>query len=163
MVSSQFQVPTQVVTDLFLVRPLVVGDAKADYEAWTSSIEHLQGIFGPNSSWPSLDMTLEDNAIDLAWHQREYEIGSSFAYTVFNTDNTVCLGCVYVGPARKVGYDAEVFYWVRANQADKGLDKVLGAFVHDWISKYWPFTSVVYPGRSLSWAAYLPKDDKPHW
>ncbi|MGI8648651.1 MAG: hypothetical protein ACR2JX_10565 [Mycobacteriales bacterium] len=163
MVSPGFAIPDRVSTERFLVRPLLFTDAALDYGAWSTSIEHLQSIFGPHSSWPNKEMTLEENGIDLAWHQREHEWASSFAYTVSNLDETVCLGCIYLSPARKVGYDAEVFYWVRASEATNGFDASLGRFVHTWLSTAWPFSSVVYPGRDLEWEEYLSMDDRPHW
>jgi hypothetical protein len=35
------------------------------------------------------------------------------------------LGCVYVDPAQKAGYDAEVWLRVRASETAAGLDAVL--------------------------------------
>src|SRR4051794_6063217 len=110
-------VPERVVTDRFVVRPLTVADVAADFEAWSSSIDHLHGVFGPGNDWPEPEMTLEDNAVDLAWHQREFATRSSFAYTVLSPDEATCVGCCYLDPARKTGYDAEVHYWVRASEA----------------------------------------------
>ena len=46
----------------------------------------------PGDTWPD-GLTLEVNLIDLAWHQREFTIGHSFAYTVMNDDESRCLGC----------------------------------------------------------------------
>lgn len=32
-----------------------------------SSIEHLEGVFGEGSDWPSPELTLEQDLIDLGW------------------------------------------------------------------------------------------------
>ena len=162
MVSATFDVPVEVITDRFVLRPLQYADAEPDYEAWRSSVEHLRGIFGPHSTWPTLEMSLQDNAIDLAWHQREHESRSSFAYTVFDTTNTTCLGCVYISPSRKKDFEVEVFYWARTSELQSGLDDNLGSFVHKWLEESWPFKCVVYPGRELPWSEYEGLEDREH-
>lgn len=161
MVSPDFEPPISVVTQEFVVRPLTMADADIDYEAWHTSLDHLRGIFGPASSWPRDDMSLEDNRVDLAWHQREHEARSSFTFTVLDGTQRTCLGCVYITPPRKVDYDSEVFYWVRASATR--LDPVLGSWVRVWLAQAWPFTDVGYPGRSVSWETYAAMQDRDHW
>lgn len=77
---------------------MTVNDVIKDYDAVMSSLNHLQGIFGPNSTWPEADLTLEQDLIDLGWHQKEFQIRSSFAYTVVSPDETRVLGCLYIFP-----------------------------------------------------------------
>jgi hypothetical protein len=161
MVPADFQLPGRILTDRFLMRPLIVSDAEPDYEAWRSSLDHLRGVFGPDADWPT--MSLHDNAIDLAWHQRERDAASSFAYTVFDPTDTTCLGCVYICPPRKVPFDAEVFYWVRASEVATGLDDDLGSFVRRWVTEAWPFTSVAFPGRDIPWETFGALEDREHW
>jgi RimJ/RimL family protein N-acetyltransferase len=163
LVPVHFQVPSRIVKDRFVMRPLLYSDAKPDYEAWHSSLDHLHGIFGPTSKWPDAGMTLEDNAIDLAWHQREHESASSFAYTVFDSGEKTCLGCVYISPSRKENFEAEIYYWVRASEAETGLESELGSFVRHWITAVWPFNAVVYPGRDISWKDFGALADREHW
>ena len=116
-----------------------------------SSIDHLAGIFGPGSSWPSADLTFEQDLIDLGWHQKEFQIRSSFTYTVMNLDECRCLGCVYIYPSEKEGYDARVVLWVRQSEIKKDLDEKLFSAVKIWLSEEWWFTAVAFPGRQLSW------------
>jgi hypothetical protein len=78
-----------------------------------TSIDHLQGAFGPHSTWPTEELKLEQNLIDLGWHHKEFQRRNSFAYTVMNSDESRCLGCVYIDPSYKTGYDAIVYLWVR--------------------------------------------------
>ena len=54
----------------------------------------------PGGTWPD-GLTLVVNLIDLAWHQREFTIGYSFAYTVMNDDESRCLGCGYINPPER--------------------------------------------------------------
>jgi len=150
-VPPDFQVPEKLETDKFRLRMLKVADVVKDYDAVMTSVDHLQGIFGPRSKWPSKDLTFEQDLIDLGWHQKEFQTRSSFAYTVMNLDENQCLGCMYIFQPRKEDFDAEVYMWVRKSAFDEGLDPVLYESVRKWISEKWPFKKVAYPGREISW------------
>lgn len=126
---------------------LTVNDVVKDYDAVMSSIDHLQGVFGERSSWPSPDLTLEQDLIDLGWHQKEFQTRSSFAYTVMNLDESQCLGCMYIFPSRDEANEADIFCWVRKSEYDKGLDEELFTTVKSWVTETWPFRNVRYPGR----------------
>jgi hypothetical protein len=144
-------VPLEIETKYFRIRILKISDVVKDYDAVMSSIDHLAGVFGPGSSWPSADLTFEQDLIDLGWHQKEFQIRSSFTYTVMNLDESRCLGCVYIYPSEKEGYDARVVLWVRQSEIKKGLDEKLFSAVKIWLSEEWWFTAVAFPGRQLSW------------
>lgn len=144
-------IPPGIVTKDFKIRILTVNDVVKDYDAVMSSIEHLKGVFGPDSSWPSENLTIEQDLIDLGWHQKEFEIRNSFTYTVMDHDETRCLGCVYIDRSEKTGYDAKVICWVRKSEYLNGLDEKLFATVKSWLSNKWWFNSVAFPGRELSW------------
>jgi len=146
-VPQDFNVPEVLETAKFRLRMLSVTDVDKDYDAVMSSIDHLQGVFGENSRWPSKDLTIEQDRKDLEWHQNEFLSRSSFTYTVMNLDETLCLGCVYIFPSRSEEFDADVYMWVRRSEYDKGLDPILFNTVKDWIRDQWPFTRVQYPGR----------------
>lgn len=73
-------IPAGIETQDFRIRMLTINDVVKDYDAVMSSIDHLQGVFGPGSSWPSADLTFEQDLIDLGWHQKEFQIRSSFTY-----------------------------------------------------------------------------------
>ena len=118
-VPDEFQVPATLETDQFRLRKLTVNDVVKDYEAVMSSVAHLQAESG--SGWPE-GLTLEGNLVDLGWHQKEFERRRSFAYTVVQQDESLVLGCVYIYPTRKQGYDAEIYLWVRESEYEKGLD-----------------------------------------
>ena len=143
-------IPVGIDTEDFMMRKLMINDLVKDYDAVMTSQDHLQGVFGSDDLWPA-DLTLEEDLVDLGWHQKEFENRSSFAYTVMSPDESRCLGCVYVDPADKAGYDASVILWVRASELETGLDDKLCLSVKKWISGEWWFTSVAYPGRDMSW------------
>ena len=144
-------IPSGIETKDFRIRILTINDVVKDYDAVMSSIDHLRGVFGPRSSWPSADLTFEQDLIDLGWHQKEFQIRSSFAYTVMNLDESRCLGCVYVYPSKKEGYDAKVILWIRQSEIKKGLDEKLFSAVKLWLSEKWWLIAVAFPGRQLSW------------
>jgi len=135
----------------FKIRMLTVNDLVKDYDAVISSVDHLFGVFGPNYDWPRKDLTIEQNLIDLGWHQKEFEMKNSFAYTVMNFQESHCLGCVYIEPSEKKKYDAKIICWVRQSEIENGLDEKLFFAIKLWIKEEWWFESVAFPGRDLSW------------
>jgi len=95
-----------------------------------------------------------DLGADLASHQKEAQRRSSFAYVVMRPDERVQLGCVYIAPSHKQGFDAAAALWVRASEVGGDLDEVLYATVRRWLADRWPFTLVAWPGRELPWNHY---------
>ncbi len=134
----------------FRVRPLTIHDVVRDYDAVMSSAERLRQRF-PYGGWPDPGMTLEQNLIDLAWHQKEAQLRRSFAYAVVEKDEQRVLGCVYIDPPEKRGVDAEVTLWVRSDEEDGDLEAELELAVREWLEHEWPFTTVRWPGREISW------------
>jgi hypothetical protein len=65
-------------------------------------------------------------------------------------DERRLLGCVYVDLSGKVGFDAEVYCWVRADELDTGLEQAWEEVVRRWISEEWPFKAVAYSGLGPS-------------
>ncbi len=157
-VPPEFEVPTSLEGDEFRLRMLTVNDVVKDYDAVMSSIDHCKTIW-PGGTWPT-GLTLEQNLIDLGWHQKEFQTRRSFAYTVVQLDESRVLGCVYILPTRKPGYDAEVYLWARQSERAGGLEERLNAAVKDWISTMWPFQSVAYPGREIAWEVWRALPDE---
>jgi hypothetical protein len=144
-----FEVPTLLETERFRLRPITIHDVVKDYAAVMTSAEHLRLTLP--GGWPPEDLTLEQDLIDLGWHQKEFQLRSSFAYAVMSLDERRLLGCVYVHPPTKdAGFDAEVYLWVRADELEKRLEEALEQAVRRWISEEWPFEKAIYPGRDLT-------------
>ena len=87
-------------------------------------------------------MTKRQNLIDLAWHEKEAQKKSSFAYTVLNPDKSECLGCVYLYPCDDKSYELEISYWVTREAYKRGLYKIIGNDLKKWVRKHWPFDKV---------------------
>lgn len=148
-----FKVPNSLQNEYFRIRMLTVNDVVKDYDAVMSSIEHLKKMY-PLSTWPSKVLTLEQDLIDLGWHQKEFQNRSSFAYTVVSLDESQIIGSLYINPTAKEDYDVKVTMWVRTSLIKNGLDAILFDSVKKWISKDWPFSKVAYPGREINWTEW---------
>ena len=148
-VPKSFDVPTNVSISPFYFTVLEESNAEVDYQAVMSSLPRLKSIFGPNTSWPSENMSLEENIVSLQAHKREFATREAFAYSVFDERKTKCLGSIYIDPSRSPHYDCEVYLWVREDSAD--LDAILYSSVLTWLTEHWPFEKVAFPGRSISW------------
>ena len=149
LVPDDFDVPKWVQTDRLRLRPLTIHDAVSDFDAVITSEERLRTVYDPGGDWPS-SLTLEQNIIELGWHQTEFQLRTSFAYTVVSLDETEVLGCVYIYPSMKDEYDAEITLWVRQSRVAEGLDLHLFETVESWIAEVWPFKKSAYPGRHIS-------------
>lgn len=159
-VPTEFAVPDTLATDEFRLRMLTVNDVVKDYDAVITSVEHLKTIW-PGSGWP-VGLTLEQNLIDLGWHQKEFQTRRSFAYTVVTPSESMVIGCVYIEPTYRQGYDAVVYLWARQSELAGGLESRLHAAVKEWISSRWPFKAVGFPGRDISSDAWhaIPKEKR---
>lgn len=149
-VNDEFAVPEELVTPDFRLRMLTIHDVVKDYEAVIVSKPQLLELFPQWGPWPE-GLTLEDDLIDLAWHQREFTIRNSFAYTVVSLDGSRIVGCVYINPTRAVGYDAEVLFWARESAQGDPADRALEAAVRGWVATEWQFANPAFPGRDMSW------------
>ena len=145
-VPGDFAVPGELVTEKFRLEPLGPQHNAADYDAWTSSMEHIRATPGMvDDSWPR-EMTLEENRGDLERHARDFAGRTGFTYTVLDPAGRV-VGCVYIYPTKdRAAGVAHVESWVRADRAE--LDVPLYAAVSAWLADAWPFAEVRYAPRA---------------
>jgi hypothetical protein len=143
-VPPDFVVPLRLETPQFVLEPLGPQHNEADYEAWTSSMEHIHETPGwEESKWPR-DMTLDENRADLERHAADFESRTGFTYTALSPGGDV-IGCVYIYPDKEKAADARVLSWVRAGEAE--LDAPLWRAVSGWVESDWPFEHVEYAAR----------------
>ncbi len=81
----------------------------------------------------------------MACHAEDFSKRTGFTYTVLDPATGEVVGCVYLYPPRRPGYDVDVRSWVTADHAD--LDKPLYAFVCEWLARVWPFNEPDYAER----------------
>ena len=153
-VPGNFNPPTLVETAGFKLVPLGPEVVKADYDAYMSSIDHLQKTFTRSTRWPTRDLSLADSMRDMEGEQAQFRSHKSFDYSVLSPDGSRELGSVYVSPSPVPGYDAIVRLWVTKADYDAGFDAELYAWVTNWVKTAWPFRKVAYPGRSIDWQSW---------
>ena len=158
-VPSEFTIPSTLETKNYRLRMLTVHDLVKDFDAVISSSDKLREVW-PASDWP-LGLTLEENLVDLGWHQREFTSRRSFAFTVVTPDETRVLGCVYINPTRKKNYDAEIYLWTRTSEkATDPTDEQLMTTVENWVAQEWPFVSPAFPGKKIPWNVWNQLDEE---
>jgi hypothetical protein len=150
MIAMQFYpedsiVPKGLETEEFHLRPLRVTDAEIDYAAVMDSKLALRIM--SQSEWPHDEFTLEMNKSDLEEHEKEHNERIAFTYTVLDTTETICLGCVYITPLKEGpmtgDYMARLRFWVRQSHLDDDLDRRLLKSLIDWFRDDWRFSYVV--------------------
>ncbi len=146
-VPPDFAVPLGLETSEFILEPLGPEHNELDYDAWTSSMEHITATPGyPDGSWPR-EMTRDENRADLQRHAGDFRTRKGFTYTVLDPAGRDVIGCVYIYPLRDSDgeNDAHVLSWVRESHAQ--LDIPLWHTVSEWLVSDWPFRGVEYATR----------------
>jgi hypothetical protein len=146
-IPHDFAIPGPPATPEFLLTPLRVDHVVLDYEAVMSSRERLWSLFGESWGWPRADLSLMQDLVDLGWHQKEFQLRRAFNWAVLTPDEKTLLGCCYLDPSERPGFDAEATYWVRTDRVATGLEERVGAAFRAWLAGHWPFGSVAFPGR----------------
>jgi len=145
-VPPDFHVPLRLDTPQFVLEPLDPKHNDQDYDAWTTSAEHIHATPGwEESRWPR-EMTSEENRADLQRHADDFRNRRGFTYTVLDPESREVIGCVYIYPLPGSDYDARTLSWVRASHAQ--LDISLWYAVREWLASDWPFGSVEYASRA---------------
>jgi hypothetical protein len=145
-VPPDFDVPLGIEAPEFVLEPLGPEHNDQDYDAWTTSIEHIAATPGfPWGTWPH-EMTPDQNRADLERHADDFRNRKGFTYTVLDRANRGVIGCVYIYPARDAEYDAQARSWVRQGYAH--LDTPLWRSVSEWLAADWPFANVDYAPRT---------------
>jgi hypothetical protein len=145
-IPADFVVPRLFITETFRLEPLGPGHNEMDFEAWTSSLNHIRATPGFHGRrWPRGGMTLDENLADLEKHAYDFTERLGFTYTVLCADEDIIIGCVYIYPSTDDRYDADVRSWVRSDRAH--LDAPLYVAVSQWFSHHWPFGRVRYDPR----------------
>jgi RimJ/RimL family protein N-acetyltransferase len=145
-VPRDFDVPRRLETPQFVLEPLGPEHNDQDYDAWTSSLDHIHATPGwEDSKWPR-EMTPDENRADLQRHTDDFRNRTGFTYTVLDPVSRDVIGCVYIYPLPDSDYDARALSWVRASHAQ--LDTPLWRAVNEWLASNWPFGSVEYAPRA---------------
>ncbi len=144
-IPDTFEVPESVTLGDFRLRMLSIDDLEEDYRAVMESVEDLQGVFGERDKWPEPGLDKRQDLIDLGWHEKEFQIRSSFAYVVEDAGSQKYLGCIYIFPSPSNDCDAEVYGWLRSTEYSKQRQQELKKLVRFWLQS-WPFEKICFPG-----------------
>jgi hypothetical protein len=153
-VAPAFQVPVLAEGPGFKLVPLGPALVNIDYDAYMSSIEHLQTSFTRSKDWPHAGLTAADAMQDMQNEQARFQQRTSFAYAVLTPDGRRERGSVYVSPSPVAGHDAVVRLWVTKAEHDAGFDAELYRWAQGWMRSAWPFARVAWPGRAIPWAQW---------
>lgn len=128
----------------FGLTPLSPDRVREDYEAVVESTDVLRGLLGDD--WP-VGLTIDDDRIDLSWHEREFTLQRSFSWIVRapatngrdeddDDEDRPYLGCAYLFPEQGRRGRAKVVTWIRAQRADRLtlLDK-LNQELKEWLDQ----------------------------
>lgn len=159
-VPRDFSVPVLHQARNFKLVPLGPALAQHDYDAYMSSIDHLRATFS-SGGWPHKNLTMADALKDVEGEIARFHGRESFTYAVLTPDGGRELGCVYIRPSRKVGYDAQVALWVTADQFHAGFENQLIPEVKQWLAASWPFKAVAFPKRDIAQKDWEALPDKP--
>lgn len=141
-----FDPPKGLITEEFVLEQLTPEHNVSDHEAWTSSIDHIRATPGfAGRDWPVAPISLEENCADLGQHADDFAARTGFTFTVLEPTSRRVLGCVYLYPPRRPGFDVDVSSWVRESRAE--LDAVLYRAVTQWLADAWPWRSPDYARR----------------
>jgi hypothetical protein len=144
-VPPDFVVPRTLATGDFRLEPLGPQHNDSDYEAWSTSVEHIHATPGwETSNWPD-ERDSAANLRDLERHAADFENRAGFTYTVLDPATDDVIGCVYIYPDKGEEHDAHVLSWVRASRRE--LDAELWRAVATWLADDWPFERVNYAAR----------------
>ncbi|MBH0238700.1 hypothetical protein [Methylobrevis albus] len=139
-----FEAPRALVLGGIRLAVLGLADLEPDFAAVTESEAELLGLFG--GDWPR-GLTRHDDAVDLGWHEREFRIATSFAWSLWAGDAYVGSAYIYRDPDAPGAACAA--HWFRTGFADAvardGFRAAWRAFVAGW-----PFERVTFlePGRA---------------
>jgi len=157
---EDFKAPTEYVLETYKLVPLGPDVAELDYKAYMSSIEHIRKTNGGN--WPREDLAMDDQAKDMANEGHEWATLHSYPYAVLTLDGKTELGCFYLRPGGKQGYDVVATMWVTKEQFDKGFERTLEKDMRAWVAEAWPFGEgkVAWVGKDISREKWKEMPDK---
>lgn len=146
--------PLELVFEDLTARPLSRTDIAEDLAGVNSSIEIIQQTRG--GSWPSEQLSEDFDLLDLAWHEREFRDGTSFAYVVYNT-NGEYIGCFYlygIGVRTELSQelldaDVDASWWVTSAAYDKGYYEKLYKALRSWLRESFRFSKVHYSNKQM--------------
>lgn len=130
---AKVDLPRSIDLGVCRLSPLIAEHAEEDFEAVMSSGSVLRGVFG---DWPA-GLTLEENRIDLAWHDREFTTRRSFSWIIRDA-SAGYLGCLYLFPDIGHRGSAEGVIWFRDMPNRDETAAAIAPTLRRWMKKQSP-------------------------
>ena len=86
LIPATFNPPTLIETPHFKLVPLGPAVVKLDFDAYMSSVEHLQKTFSRSTNWPHAGISDADAMLDMQTEEGRFKARKSFAYSVLTPD-----------------------------------------------------------------------------
>jgi hypothetical protein len=126
------KIPKKIKSKSFLAEVLSAQHTEEDYKFVTDNEKLIKSTRGNAGDWPNpKKLTIEENRIDLSWHQREFEAGLSFAF-VLRSKSDEYVGCAYLYPMNfrsKIPdakrYEVDFSFWITKKYYDLGLYEII--------------------------------------
>lgn len=149
-----FIAPTELVYQDIAARPLSRKDLTDDLAGVNSSIEVIQKTRG--GSWPTEPLEEDFDFLDLAWHEREFRDGDSFAYVIYSAAGEY-IGCFYLYgmgirtelTEELLHYEVDASWWVTSAAYDKGYYDKLYKALQQWLTESFRFKKVYYSNKQI--------------
>lgn len=141
LVPPDFVVPAEVMLAGIALRPLGLNDLMPDFQAVVESTDRLVGLFSPDDPWPR-GLTLHQDAVDLGWHEKEFQRRTSFAWGLWR--GTDYLGSAYLYPDPGGDHGALAVHWIRTGAAEPSLTADFARAWRAWVRESWPFERVAF-------------------
>lgn len=125
----------------FHLTPLSPAQTEEDYGAVMAAAPVITGVFG--GDWPQ-GLTLEDNRVDMGWHDREFTARRSFAW-ILRDEADDYIGCFYIYPDIGARGRATAVFWLCDVPDRLQVATELKALLEAWMAESLP------SGIALTW------------
>jgi hypothetical protein len=130
---AKLDLPREFALGAHRLTPLSPAEAEEDFEAVMASAHVLDEVFG---DWPA-GLTLENNRIDLAWHEREFTSRRSYSW-IIRDDGGAYVGCFYLYPSLGTRGKTEAILWLCDLPDRAALAQGLKTSLGDWLVQVLP-------------------------
>ena len=139
-----FQPPDSMSYEGIRAHVLTRDDLDDDVRGINSSLELIRRTRG--RGWPMGPVTVDDDFVDLVWHEAEFRNGYSYSYALRDAAGGY-LGCCYLYPVGRrvpltdelLAHDIDVSWWVTEDAHRAGYYAIACAALHHWARVDFPF------------------------
>jgi hypothetical protein len=160
---DDFVIPVAAEKD-FKIVPLCMDNLMTDYGTVMSSQNNIRlggNLFlppGVDLGWPSNRINLRSHLVALAGDEMGFVSKARVGYAIVSPDGSEQYGCIYVWTPSKVGFDADLFVWMREDLKDQTEDYF--AWAKKFVLENFPVQKLGCPGREIPWDEWEKLEDR---